>query len=86
MRIVYGNYVVEFKYGVELDSNGSKILRINTLYISKITDTYKNMRLSEWVTKEDIARYAIEDSLEPKDIKVVFSKQPRKRLRRFNIV
>ena len=75
-KFVVGNYVVEIN---TIDSGDT--VRINKLYVNKISSVYDGMLLSEWVTYEAIIEMVKGDTGK----EVVLSRQPRKRLRRFNI-
>ena len=86
LRINYGDYVVEMR-SREDKLNGETIIRISSLFINRISIVQMGMLLSEWVTKDALSDVIRNQYPELKDdVRVVYSRQPRKRLRRFNIV
>ena len=79
MKINVGNYVIEIGVRNEVQTTKT-ILRVHSLFITKISDTYKDMKLSEWINKKDIENYVSEyHDLKNENLDIVFSKQPRKR-------
>ena len=71
--VVYGDYSVRLKIVIE-----DNITLIKRLYITKISDIYNDNKFSTY--------FSIESLLETLNLKnVKFSRQARKRLRRFNI-
>ena len=82
LKVNIGNYVLDI---TAITDNGD--VRVKSLFINKISELHNGMKLSEWATKDSISDFVRESMLECNDdTKIVFSKQPRKRLRRFNIV
>ena len=82
IKFAMGNYSVELKYTIDT-IDGIIELRVNKIYINKISSMYEGMLLSEWLTYDTILELLATNVGITN--KVVFSRQPRKRLRRFNI-
>jgi len=86
VKVNFGNFVLDITAVNE--DNG--YIRIKKLYIDKISNMYDGMLLSEWVTKEQINEIVRSHMIDTKeangDEEIIYSRQPRKRLRRFNIL
>ena len=72
-RVVYGDYAITLKI-----VNEENTILIKRLYINKISDIYNDNKFSTYFNIESLL-----ETLKLKDVK--FSRQARKRLRRFNI-
>ena len=82
LKVVIGDYAID----MTMKKEENNIIRIKSLYIDKISDMHKGMRLSEWLNKDQINELIRENIIECNDATtMVYSKQPRKRLRSFNI-
>jgi hypothetical protein len=85
LKLNLGDYVLDIT-SVEETLNSHLVIRVKSLYINRISEIHNGMKLSEWVTKDIINDYLekahgyVDNAPE-----VVYSKQPRKRLRIFNI-
>ena len=82
VRMNLGNFVLN----ITAINENSDTIRVKKIYIDKISNIYDGMKLSEWINKDgidNIVRTYMENS---DDKTIIYSRQPRKRLRRFNIL
>jgi len=82
VRMNLGNFVLD----ITAINENSDVIRVKKIYIDKISNIYDGMKLSEWINKDgidNIVRTYMENS---DDKTIIYSRQPRKRLRRFNIL
>ena len=82
VKINLGNFVLDI---TAIDEDHDTI-RVKKIYIDKISNIYNGMKLSEWINKDGVDNI-VKTYMENRDGKtIVYSRQPRKRLRRFNIL
>jgi len=82
VKINLGNFVLDI---TAIDEDHDTI-RVKKIYIDKISNIYNGMKLSEWINKDGVDNI-VKTYMENSDGKtIVYSRQPRKRLRRFNIL
>ena len=82
VKVNLGNFVLD----ITTINEDHKTIRVKRVYINKISNIYNGMKLSEWISKDgidNIVRTYMENS---DDKTIIYSRQPRKRLKRFNIL
>jgi len=82
VKVNLGNFVLD----ITAINEDHKTIRVKRAYINKISNIYNGMKLSEWISKDgidNIVRTYMENS---DDKTITYSRQPRKRLKRFNIL
>jgi len=82
LKFNIGDYILD----LTMKEEGNNVVRVGSLYIDKISSIHDGMMLSEWITVEHMNKLIREHVLECNpETTLIYSKQPRKRLRRFNI-
>jgi len=81
-KFAVGDYV----FDLTIHNEGNNIFRVSSLYIVRISEINEGMVLGEWINKKELDLFIIENVIECNEAtKVIYSKQPRKKLRGFNI-